>query len=112
MKTPESMQRLEELFHEAVGLGPRERADFMARVRDANPELAAAVESLIAAHEGPDSLIDSPAYEAAAELIADAPPALVVGQVVGHYQVIAPSEKAEWVRSILRVIHSSTAKSR
>ncbi len=93
MKTPESMQQLEELFHEAVRLGPRERADFMARLREAKPELVAAVESLIAAHEGPDSFLDSPAYEAAVELIADAPPALVVGQVVGRYQAIAPLGK-------------------
>ncbi len=76
MKTPEGMQRLEELFHEAVGLGPQERADLMARVRDVDPELVAAVESLIAAHEGPDSLLDSPALEAAAELIGEAPPEL------------------------------------
>ena len=34
MNTPESMQQLEELFHEAVGLEPPERADFMARVRN------------------------------------------------------------------------------
>ena len=87
------MQQLEELFHEAVGLEPQERADFMARVRDSNPELAVAVESLIAAHERPDSFIDSPAYEAAAEMIADAQPALVAGQVVGHYQIIAPLGK-------------------
>ncbi|MFN2513501.1 MAG: hypothetical protein ABR568_19035, partial [Pyrinomonadaceae bacterium] len=87
METPESMQRLEELFHEALALDPQERADFMVRVRDSNPELVAAVESLIAAHESPDPLLDSPAYEAAAELIANAQPALVVGQVVGHYQV-------------------------
>ncbi len=93
MKTPESMQRLEKLFHEAVGLGPQERADFMARVGVSNPELAAAVESLIAAHDGPDNLIDLPAYEAAAELIANTQPALVVGQVVGHYQIIAPLGK-------------------
>lgn len=93
MNTPESMQRLEELFHDAVGLDPQKRADFMARVREGNPELAAAVESLIAAHEEPEGLLDSPAYEAAAELIADAPPALVAGQVVGHYQVIAPLGK-------------------
>lgn len=93
MNTPESMQRLEELFHDAVGLDPQKRADFMARVREGNPELAASVESLIAAHEEPEGLLDSPAYEAAAELIADAPPALVAGQVVGHYQVIAPLGK-------------------
>jgi len=93
MKTPESMQRLEELFHEAVGLGQQERAGFMARVQDSDPELVAAVEALIASHEGPDSPLDSPAYEAAAELIAEAQPALAVGQVVGHYQVIAPLGK-------------------
>lgn len=93
MEIPESMQRLEELFHEAVGLAPQERADFMARVRDSDPDLVAAVESLIAAHEQPDSPIDVPAFEAAAEMIAAPLPALAVGQVVGHYQVIAPLGK-------------------
>ncbi len=93
MKTPESMQQLEELFHEAVGLEPQERADFMARIHGSNPELGAAVESLIAAHEQPDSPIDVPAYQAAAEMIAQTQPALVAGQVVGHYQIIAPIGK-------------------
>ncbi len=93
METPESMQQLEKLFHEAAGLGPRERADFMARVRDSNPELVVELESLIAAHERPDGFIDSPVYEAAAESIAKAQPVLVAGQVVGHYQVVAPLGK-------------------
>ena len=93
MNTPEGMQQLEELFHEAAGLEPPERAEFISRARESNPELAAAVESLIAAHEQPDSLIDSPAYEAAAEMIAEAQPALVAGQVVGHYQIVAPLGK-------------------
>jgi len=93
MNTPESMQQLEELFHEAVELEPQERADFMAKVRDSDPQLVAAVESLIAAHERPDNLIDAPAFEAAAEMIVDTQPALVAGQVVGHYQVMAPIGK-------------------
>ena len=94
METPESMQQLEALFHEVTALGPQERADFMARVRDSNPSLAVAVESLIAAHESPDSPIDSPAFEAAAEMIADTQPALVAGQVVGqHYLIEAPLGK-------------------
>ena len=84
METPESMQQLEELFHEAAGLDPQQRADFLARLRDSKPQLAVAVESLIAAHERPDAFIDSPAYEAAAESIAQAQPVLVAGQVVGH----------------------------
>jgi serine/threonine protein kinase len=93
MNTPESMQQLEDLFHEAVGLEPQPRAEFMARVRDSIPELVAELESLISAHEQPDSLIDAPAYEAAAEMIADKQPALAVGQVVGHYQIIRPLGK-------------------
>ena len=93
METPESMQQLEELFHEAAGLDPQQRADFLARLRDSKPQLAVAVESLIAAHERPDAFIDSPAYEAAAESIAQAQPVLVAGQVVGHYQVVRPLGK-------------------
>ena len=93
MESPENMQQLEALFHEAVALGPQERADFMARVRDSNPSLAVAVESLIAAHETPDSLIDSPAVEAAAGLIVDTRPALVAGQTAGHYVIVAPLGK-------------------
>ncbi len=93
METPESMQQLEELFHEAVGLEQQDRVDFIARVRASDPELAVAVESLIAAHQTTDGLIDSPAFEAAAELIADTPPALVAGQVVEHYQIVAPLGK-------------------
>src|ERR1700730_12281129 len=93
MKTSESMQQLEDLFHEAVGLQPPERAEFIARLRNSTPELAAELESLISAHEQPDSPIDAPAYEAAAEMIADAQPALVAGQVVGHYKIVAPLGK-------------------
>ena len=88
MNTPESMQQLEDLFHEALELKPAERADFIERVRTSNSDLGAAVESLIAAHEQPDGLIDAVAYEAAAEMIAKAPPALVAGQLVGHYKII------------------------
>jgi serine/threonine protein kinase len=93
MKSPESMQQLEELFHDAVGLDPQERADFIARIRTSNPDFAAALEALIAAHERPDGLLDSPAYEVHAESIANAQPALVVGQIVGHYQIVAPLGK-------------------
>jgi serine/threonine protein kinase len=93
MNTPESMQQLEELFHEAVGLEPDQRAALIARVGKSNPELAAALESLIAAHELPESPIDTPAYEVAAEMIADTRPALVVDQVVGHYRIVAPLGK-------------------
>jgi serine/threonine protein kinase len=93
MKNSQDMQRLEDLFHEAIALKPAERADFIERLRTSNPDLGAAVASLITAHEGSDALIDAPAYEAAAELIAEPPPALVAGQLVGHYKIIRPLGK-------------------
>jgi len=93
METPDNMQQLEDLFHEAVGLEAQERADFITRLRESQPPLASAVESLIAAHEKPDSPIDAPAFEAAAELIGDAQPGLVPGQVVGHYEIVSPLGK-------------------
>lgn len=93
MKNPQEMQQLEDLFHEALELEPAERANFIGRIRTSNSDLGAAVESLIAAHEGTDALIDAPAYEAAAEMIAEPPPALVTGQLVGHYKIIRPLGK-------------------
>ncbi|HEY5073985.1 MAG TPA: serine/threonine-protein kinase [Pyrinomonadaceae bacterium] len=93
MKSPHDMQQLEDLFHEALELKAAERADFIERVRTSNSDLGAAVESLIAAHERPDALIDAVAYEAAAGVIAEVPPALVAGQLVGHYKIIKPLGK-------------------
>lgn len=87
------MQHLEELFHEALELKPQERGAFMARIRESDPELGNAVQSLIAAHEQSDVLIDSPAYEVAGEFIAEPAPALVAGQVIGHYKIIGPIGK-------------------
>ena len=49
--------------------------------------------SLIDAHEKPGSPIDEPVLAAAAELVGDAPRAVAVGQMIGHYQVIAPIGK-------------------
>jgi len=92
MKNAQDMQQLEDLFHEALALKPAERANFIGRIRTSNPDLGAAVESLIAAHDGPDALIDTPAYEAAAGMIAETP-ALVGGQLVGHYKIIKPLGK-------------------
>jgi len=93
MHTPESMQELEDLFHEALELEPAPRADFIAQIRSSNPDLGAAVESLIVAHESPEHLVDAPAVEAAAEIIVDTMPALTAGQVVGRYQIIKPLGK-------------------
>jgi serine/threonine protein kinase len=93
MNSPENLQQLAELFHEAVALEPHERAEFIARTRQSNPQLADAVESLIAAHEKSDNFMDAPAIEAAAEVLAENQPVLEAGQIVGHYQILKPLGK-------------------
>jgi serine/threonine protein kinase/formylglycine-generating enzyme required for sulfatase activity len=50
----------ESLFHEALAKTPDERAAFLDRVCAKQPELRAAVEALLAAHEASGSLLDKP----------------------------------------------------
>jgi serine/threonine protein kinase len=55
----------ESLFHEALARPPQERAAFVEAACASQPELRAAVEALLAAHEQPGSLLDSPALQGA-----------------------------------------------
>src|SRR5262249_49265932 len=90
MKTPEEMRQLEDLFHRAVGLDADQRAVFIKNLRSSDPDLGAEVESLIAAYEQKASFIESPAYEAATDLIEDSQSQLIEGQLIGRYRIIAP----------------------
>jgi len=84
------MQQLEEFFHEAVG--PTEGAcRFITQDSNFKSGFCSRIGGLVAAHERPEGLIDSPAYEVHVESIADEQPALLVGQIVGHYQSLLPS---------------------
>src|SRR5438270_631414 len=89
MKTTERWQQVEELFHAALEREPRARAAFLANACAASPDLLAEVQALIAAHEQSGHLIDSSAYAVAAEMLADAPLRLVVGQLLGPYRIVA-----------------------
>ena len=52
----------ETLFQEALSRSPEERAVFLAQACAGRPELRAAVEALLAAHEKPGNVLDkSPA---------------------------------------------------
>jgi len=64
---PERGRQIYELFHAARERSPRERAELLAQ---ADPELRHEVESLLAQQAG-DSLLERPAMEAAAKLLAD-----------------------------------------
>ena len=55
----------ETLFQEALAKSPEERVAFLARACEGRPELLAAVEALIAAHEKTGNLLDNPRPELA-----------------------------------------------
>src|SRR6266478_5440758 len=80
-------ENLKEIFHAAVALAPQERALYLDRACDGDLTLRHSVESLIKSHEETANFVDTPAYQAAAEMLVDGV-ALSSGQTVAHYQIL------------------------
>lgn len=87
--TPERYQRIKEVFHSALELAPEERPAFLAEACGDDAVLRAKVEALVAADELPGSFMDAPAYTVAAEMLTENSDGPLVGQSIGHYQVMA-----------------------
>jgi Tol biopolymer transport system component len=87
--TPERWQRVKRVFHAALGRAPEERSAFLASTCGGDDDLRKEVESLIASHEKDGSFIDSPAYEEAAQSIANDKAELKAGQIVGSYEILS-----------------------
>jgi Tol biopolymer transport system component len=85
--TPERWQQVKAIFHSALQHEPEQRSVFLSNACGGDESLRKEVESLIASHEKDGSFIDSPAYEAAAELIVDEKAELKPGQAVGSYEI-------------------------
>src|SRR5215207_9040719 len=87
--TPERYQRIKELFHSALERTAEERPAFLAEACGNDTALRAKVEALVAADEQPGSFMDAPAYAVAAEMLTENSNGPLVGQSIGHYQVLA-----------------------
>jgi serine/threonine protein kinase len=87
--TPERYQRVKELFHSALERAAEERPAFLAEACGDDTALRAKVEALVAADEQPGSFMDAPAYAVAAEMLTENSNGPLVGQSIGHYQVLA-----------------------
>jgi serine/threonine protein kinase/tetratricopeptide (TPR) repeat protein len=81
-------ENLKEIFHAAVALAPNERAAYLERSCSGNNSLRQAVESLIKSHEEAGNLVDTPAYQAAAEMLVDGLE-FKSGQTVAHYKLLS-----------------------
>ena len=80
-------ENLKEIFHAAVALPLKERAAYLDEVCDGNQSLRQAVESLLRSHQE-SNFVDAPAFEAAANLLADGVE-VRTGQIVAHYQILS-----------------------
>jgi serine/threonine protein kinase len=87
--TPERWQQVNELFAAVIELDPAQQAAFLAQSCSGDPTLRSEIESLIASDGREWNLLESPALEVAAPLLADEQPQLPAGQNIGRYQVVS-----------------------
>ena len=84
----EYWDKLNEIFHAAVALEPNERNAYVEHTCQGDESLRKLVESLLESHEQENNFVDSPVYQAAAELLLQEP-ALEPGRFVSHYQILS-----------------------
>jgi serine/threonine protein kinase len=84
---PERWQQLKGLFHRALELAPVERGAFLDQACAEDESLRQEIDALLASHESAAPFLDQPAYQTAAELIAQDEAELNPGARVGPYTV-------------------------
>src|SRR5438128_4622220 len=88
--TADRWQLIDRLFHTTLECAPEKRAGFLSQACGDDEALRVEVESLLRAHEQDGSFLDLPAYEVAADFLADAFGGLFAGQQIGPYKIISP----------------------
>jgi len=81
-------ENLKEIFHAAAAQPVQERAAYLEQACGGDASIRTAVESLIRSHEETGNFVDTPAYEAAAEMLVD-DIGLEAGQIVSHYRILS-----------------------
>lgn len=87
--TPERWQQIKELFYAALDLAPGAQADFLDRSCVNDAALRADLESLLAAHQRPNSFLEQPVNVAALGAIAEDPGKHWIGRRIGPYRIVA-----------------------
>jgi serine/threonine-protein kinase len=82
----ERWQQVKDIFHSALEQAPERRAAFLAEACAGHDSLRTEVESLISSHEQPVHFIDAPAFQAAAEMLADGQE-FKPGETLSHYEI-------------------------
>jgi serine/threonine protein kinase len=80
----ESWNRIKEIVDGAINRGTEDRRSYLDDACGTDETLRREVESLLSSFERADGFMEAPVYEAVTEEIH----ALVVGQVLGHYEIL------------------------
>ncbi len=81
-------QQVDRIFQAALEREPGARAAFLDEACSGDHNLRRKVEALLSSDEQGWDLLEKPAFEAAADLLAEDQPALFEGEQVGHYKVL------------------------
>jgi len=86
--TPEQWHRVKEVFEAALGHAPEERSEFLGQACGGDDLLCSEVESLLSSYEQEKSFLETPAAALAAQSLVKEESAALVGQQLGHYQIV------------------------
>src|SRR5438270_2702528 len=86
---PDRWHKVKEIFHAALDRSPADRSAFVSDACHGDEELRKEVEALISSDGRSGTFLDSPAYEAAAEMIVDPKSELRPGLTVGPYEIVS-----------------------
>jgi serine/threonine-protein kinase len=81
-------ENLKDLFHATLALPPAQRSAYLDEASNGDAALRQAVESLLEAHSETNNFIDTPAYQAAANMLADEAD-FTANQTVAHYRILS-----------------------
>jgi serine/threonine protein kinase/dipeptidyl aminopeptidase/acylaminoacyl peptidase len=87
--TPERYKEVGQLYRAALEVEPERRAAFLVGACGDDEALRQEVESLLGYAAQRDDLLDQPALEVAAQTLAKEPVESLVGQSLGHYQILS-----------------------
>jgi eukaryotic-like serine/threonine-protein kinase len=86
--TPEQWHRVKEVFEAALDHAPEERAAFLDQACAGDQILSSEVTSLLSSYEQEQGFMETPAAALAAQSLINEESAALVGQQLGHYQIV------------------------
>src|SRR5262245_39541478 len=89
MMTPERWQRIDQLFHAALECDPADREVFLEQACGPDEELRSKIDMLLVADAEAVSVKQGLPAQVAAKMLAENQGQQIIGQQVGHYQILS-----------------------